>query len=342
MTWTESLMRVINRIASLYSSIGTSPAPASSPESTAFSGEMTPLEERQQLLRHHIRLVARRDSLGAAVFGAKGGCGKTRVVLETLRDEHVRPVILNGHCTPLSLYTTLFNNPDSIIVCDDCEGLSRNLSALGILRSALWGETRSKRLVTYNSSQLKIPQSFHFSGGIILILNTMPANSPAWDAVLSRVDQFELTATNEEVVELMRRMARKGFEDKLTAEECSDVVDFIAQFATTRDISLRLLHPSYRKVLYSREAGCNWQDLVKSQLVQMGTDSARPVDSRAFDLQCLREALAQNDSVRDAEHAFISAPGKSRATFYRLRHSLNEQGSDETRSAATPSSGVLT
>ena len=79
--------------------------------------------------------------------------GKTRVVLATLKEEGMKPLVLNGHITPLSLYTNLYERPDSILFLDDCDSLFRNLPALGILRSALWGETNEKRLVTYNSSQ---------------------------------------------------------------------------------------------------------------------------------------------------------------------------------------------
>jgi hypothetical protein len=46
-----------------------------------------------------VRLVARRVSYGLFVAG-QGGMGKSRTI---------RPVLINLHITPLSLYTTLFN-----------------------------------------------------------------------------------------------------------------------------------------------------------------------------------------------------------------------------------------
>ena len=89
--------------------------------------------------------------MGCAVYGSRGGLGKTRVVLATLKEEGLKPLVLNGHITPLSLYANLYERPDSVLFLDDCDSLFRNLPALGILRSALWGETNEKRLVTYNS-----------------------------------------------------------------------------------------------------------------------------------------------------------------------------------------------
>ena len=112
----------------------------------------TALEQRQQLLAHHVRLVTRGMSNGLCAYGSKGGLGKTRVILQTLRKERVRPLVLNGHITPLSLFTNLYENPDAVVFLDDSDALFRNLPALGILRTALWGETNEKRLVTYNSS----------------------------------------------------------------------------------------------------------------------------------------------------------------------------------------------
>ena len=108
----------------------------------------TALELRQQLLAHHVRLVARGMSNGLAVYGSRGGLGKTKVVLETLKEEGKNPVVLNGHITPLSLYANLYERPDAVLFLDDCDSLFRNLPALGILRSALWGDTNEKRLVT--------------------------------------------------------------------------------------------------------------------------------------------------------------------------------------------------
>jgi hypothetical protein len=288
----------------------------------------TGLEERQQLLAHHVRLVARGMANGLAVYGSRGGLGKTKVVLETLRDEGINPLVLNGHITPLSLYTNLYEHQDAVVFGDDLDSIARNLPALGILRSALWGENNEKRLVTYNSSQLKIPSSFHFSGRIILALNTLPRQNFAFNAVLSRVDQFELSASNEEVLVMMRQLAAQGFEGKLTAEECMEVVDFVAEFSATRELSLRLLEPSFRKVIYAREADVDWRQLVASQLHEIGKTAAPKVsDAREYDMECLKQVTEDYpDSIADQENAFRTLTRRSRATFFRLKRMLGTVG----------------
>ena len=69
---------------------------------------LTALEERQQLLAHHVRLVARKMNHALFVFGAQGGLGKSRTILRTLDEEGIEPILINSHITPLALYTTLF------------------------------------------------------------------------------------------------------------------------------------------------------------------------------------------------------------------------------------------
>lgn len=293
----------------------------------------TTLEERQEILAHHVRLMARGMANGLCVYGSRGGLGKTRVILQTLEAEGVEPVILTGHCTPLAMYMALYEHPEAVVFLDDCDAIFRNLPALGILRSALWEGDKGHRLVNYNSSQLKVPSSFHFKGRIVFAINTLPRQNHAFSAVLSRVDQFELSASNEEVIDLMRQLAAQGFEG-LTADECQEVVSFISEFSATRELSLRLLEPSFRKVIYARQVNVDWRQLVASQLHEIGRTAAPTVsDSRSYDMECLRQVVRDYDDVGDQEAAFHALTRRSRATFFRLKKMLSN-GTPATAQAA--------
>jgi hypothetical protein len=149
-------------------------------------------------------------SFGLFVAG-QGGLGKSKVISETLTAEGIVPVLANSHITPLALYGLLHHNRSGKVMwLDDADSLYANMAILGLLRSALWG-TGEGRVVTYLSSQLEgLPSSFEFDSRIDFTANTHPKRNEAFKAVLSRVDVFELTATNEEVVEVMRVMAAKG------------------------------------------------------------------------------------------------------------------------------------
>jgi hypothetical protein len=287
---------------------------------------MTGLEEKQELLAHHVRLVARGKSFGLFVAGP-GGLGKSKTIAETLAAEGITPVLLNSHVTPLSLYQTLFfNRKDSIIWLDDCDSIYANMMILGLLRSALWGQ--GERIVTYTSTQLPegLPRSFPFDSRIVFCANKLPKKNEAFKAVLSRVDCFTLDSTNDELIEQMRLLANRGM-NKLTPAQCHEVVDFIEQNAGPRRLSMRLYEPSLRKLEYAMTAGIDWRDLVKSQLEQLGQQDniPKPVNTQEHDLTCLREALKQfPESVKDQERFWHKATGKSRASFFRVKKAFEK------------------
>ena len=256
-------------------------APPPLPHSTHFTP--TALEERQRLLAHHVRLVARGMSNGLAVYGSRGGLGKTKVVLDDAEGRRREAARVERPFHAASLYTQPLRTPRSVLFLDDCDSLFRNLPALGSCGGSVGGDNEN-RLVTYNCSQIKIPSSFYFTGRIIFAINTLPMKNHAFNAVLSRVDQYELTATNEEVLDLMRELAAQGF-DGLTPDECMEVVDFIGEFSATRELSLRLLEPSFRKVLYARGEGVDWRQLVASPASRNRRTAVPKVsDCRTYDV----------------------------------------------------------
>jgi hypothetical protein len=286
----------------------------------------TALEERQQLLAHHVRLVARKMNHALFIFGAQGGLGKSRSVLKTLDAEGIEPILINSHITPLALYTTLFRfRGEETLFFDDCDAMYSSMH-LGLLRSALWG---SPRTVTYGSSQLPdgLPSAFDTTARFIFAANVMPRRNDAFKAVLSRCDIFELSATNEEVIDLMRSISQKGFQH-LPPEDCRMVIDYIDENADDRQLSMRLLGPSLRKLLYARGENIDWRPMIKSQLRTLGrkNESTKRLDSKTKDLRLLKKAIQKNpDSVQDQEEAWRKATGKSRASFYRCLQRLRAE-----------------
>lgn len=278
----------------------------------------TPLEERQELLAHHVRLVARKVSHALFVFGAQGGLGKSRTILKTLAEEGTSPILINSHVTPLALYTLLWQHRDEeILFFDDVDSMFSSMPHLGLLRSALWGQPR---VVTYSSSQQNgLPQSFETTARFVFAANVVPKKNDAFKAVLSRCDIFELSASNEEVIEMMRSLAAHGF-NGITADECETVIDFVAEHSEDRQLSLRLLGPSLRKVKYAREAGIDWRPLVRSQLQTLGrkVEATKRLDNRGKDVRALEDAIRRHpESVAEQQAVWCRATGKSRASFYR-------------------------
>jgi hypothetical protein len=285
------------------------------------------LEQRQNLLSHHVRMVARKLSHALFVFGAQGGLGKSRTIQTTLEGESVVPVLINSHITPLALYATLFQHrDDQVVFLDDVDSIFGSMAHLGLLRSALWG---TPRIVTYGSSQLPsdLPPKFETTSRFVFAANVIPKKNDAFKAVLSRCDIFELSATNQEVLELMRCISAKGFRG-LTPDDCQEVIDFIGENCVDREISVRLLSPSLRKLQYARAEGLDWRTLVKSQLQTLGRKqlATKRLDTKTQDLRVLREAIAKHPASTQEQQTYWSAKtGKSRASFYRT---LNRHNTD--------------
>lgn len=287
----------------------------------------TALEERQQLLAHHVRMIARKMSSSLFCFGSQGGLGKSRTILRTLDEEGIEPILINSHVTPLALYGILYQHrDDDVIVFDDVDSMFGSMPHLGILRSALWG---SPRVITYNSSQLSdLPSRYEFSSRIVFAANVIPKND-AFKAVLSRCDIFELSATNEEVIDLMRSVSVSGF-NGITPHECQSIINFVAENSQDRQLSMRLLGPSIRKFQYAKTEGLDWRLLIKSQLQTLGrkNQTSKRLDSKTKDLRFLHKAIQKHPgSVQEQEQAWRKATGKSRASFYRcLQRFRAEQG----------------
>lgn len=295
------------------------PEPQEPPPDDEEQSPKTPLEERQELLAHHVRLVARKMSHALFVFGAQGGLGKSRTILRTLDEEGIQPVLINSHVTPLSLYSTLFRHRgEDVLFFDDCDSMYSSMPHLGLLRSALWG---NPRVVTYGSTQLPddLPPSFETTARFVFAANVIPKRNAAFQAVLSRTDQFELSATNEEVIEMMRTLAAKGFQG-VSPFDAGLLIDYIAEQSGDRQLSLRLLGPSVRKLRYAREAGIDFRPLVLSQLQSLGrkAEATKRLDNKNKDITALERAIRRHpESVPDQLEAWCRATGKSRASFYR-------------------------
>lgn len=280
---------------------------------------MTSLHEKQELLRHYVRLVARKHSASLFVTG-QGGIGKSKTILDELEREGIEPVVVNSHITPLSLYSIFHRHKvDDVIFFDDIEGIF-STACSGLLRSALYG---FPRIVTYNSSQLPpdLPPKFEFTSRCIFSVNDLPSQKKeSFLAVLSRCDVYELSASNSEVIEMMREIASNGFRN-VTPEECKTVIDFIEEnVEEDKQISLRLLSPSIRKLLYAKYEGIDWRPLVKSQLKTLGRKSVetKSLDTKASDRLALIDAINEfPKSVQQQQEHWQDKTQKSRASFFR-------------------------
>jgi hypothetical protein len=164
-----------------------------------------------------------------------------------------------------------------------------------------------------------LPQAWEFDSRCIFISNTLPKRNEAFLATLSRCDQFELSASNPELLDHFRYISRNGFHE-ISPEECEQVIDYIEEHSDERQLSMRLLGPSLRKFKFARSENIDWRPLVLSQLQAMGrkTTPTKRLDNRDRDVRIVKEAIRKYpDSTADQCRHFMTKLKKSRASFYR-------------------------
>src|SRR5690606_22505774 len=113
--------------------------------------------------------------------------------------------------------------------------------------------------------------------------------------------------------------AAEGFRG-LTPEDCSMVIDFMEEHSQDHELSMRLLGPSLRKLLYARQESLDWRPLVKTQLQTLGRKqiATKRLDAKSHDLKCLKDAITKHpENVNDQQLFWRQKTGKSRASFYR-------------------------
>lgn len=106
------------------------------------------------------------------------------------------------------------------------------------------------------------------------------------------------------------------------------VIDYIAENSEDREVSVRLLGPSLRKLQYARAEGLDWRALVKTQLQTLGRKqlATKRLDTRMLDVRVLRDAIAKYpDSVQDQQTYWCERTAKSRASFYRTLNRYREE-----------------
>jgi hypothetical protein len=158
-------------------------------------------------------------------------------------------------------------------------------------------------------------------------------DGPAQDALRSRLTYTHFVVSDEEIIEMMRKLARRGHRSPLgfvDPEECCEVAEFvIAEFlALSRPLDLR----AYFKALeiYTPwslgQTRCHWHDLVRSILWEYLCEGGKIVSREELHASAdaedalLQEILARDCSAHEKQKAWSAETkreAKSRAAYYR-------------------------
>ena len=150
-------------------------------------------------------------------------------------------VVVKGFTTAKSLYRSLYENRNSILVLDDCDSSLKDKTAVSMLKAALDSDNR---VVTYASEITSdLPKSFTFNGSVVFISNLKMKEIP--ESLVSRAATADVTMTRVEIVQRMRQIVSEGvFMADVGMSQKVEALDFIGANITNpliRTINLRTL-----------------------------------------------------------------------------------------------------
>jgi hypothetical protein len=299
--------------------------------------------QKNAMLRDRVRAVFLGYQPGALIWGA-GGSGKTFTVEDEATKMGVALRRSPGVLTGRALYEKLRRHPTDIHLIEDNEQLLKKDDALTVLREATWTVERHDtvrddgrfpdRPVAW--ARHNDPNTFVFSGGVIITQNEKPPPNSRVGALLSRLRPFEFSLTDSEMLSLARHLAATAppriMAYQMVTEECTEVLNFLTEQATRVDhpIDLRLAMHAYEFFCQFQNSDCrvDWHDHVRALVTQRPPRQFNhPVDlsgsTRAAlqerDRQTVRAILAETWDAGEQLRLWQQRTGKGKSMFYERR-----------------------
>jgi hypothetical protein len=289
------------------------------------------LRPKLQVIRDLVRGVVKKFSTGLYLWG-EGGTSKSYTVLHELQALKADYVLHNSRMTGRGLVDTLQNFQTSVHVIEDCESIFDDRRAWGVLRSALWSQSRKKppeREISWTAFNTVI--RFVFTGGIILIANRSLDKQPELAAIKTRIATPQLVASFNEIAALMRSVAIEGFtygEDYMTPQECLTVAEYVIDRmrSLARSLDMRMYVNGVKDYLQHKtgHSKTDWQDLIETRLRETTVLRERQADVMAREagiaLEISRLDVPQAEKFRLWRERTRSArfpDGKSERAYWR-------------------------
>src|SRR5262245_17464004 len=296
--------------------------------------QLAGLEPKHQLIRDRVRGVAKSIHTGFYLWGA-GGTSKRYTVLDELQKLKANYVVHNSRMTGRGLVDVLQRLRRSIHVIEDCESIFDDKRAWGVLRSALWSQSKKRpmeREISWTAFNTEI--RFTFTGGIILIANRSLEKQPELAALATRIVVLQLVATFAEVAALMRSVALDGYaygEDYVTPQECTEVAEYVIDQMTAleRPLDMRAYVNGVKDYLQCKtgHSDTNWKDLINTRLRRTTALPERRADRVGREAALALEIAQMN--VSPAERMAMwkeRSGGKSERAYWRRLKDLDGRG----------------
>jgi hypothetical protein len=291
------------------------------------------LEPKLRLVRDRVRGVVQSIHTGLYLWG-EGGTSKSYTVLEQLQNLKADYVVHNSRMTGRGLVDTLQRLPSSVHVIEDCESIFDDKKAWGVLRSALWSQSKKRpmeREISWTAFKTNI--RFLFTGGIILIANTNLETNPELVALSLRIAVLQLVATFAEIAALMRSVALQGFafgQDFVAPAECVEVCEHVIDRMRSLDrpLDMRVYVNGVKDYLQCKtgHSDTDWKDLIESRLRRTTVLRERRADVMSREASIALELSKMDVTPAERLRLWKEKTNKSGRAYWRRLKDLEKAG----------------
>jgi hypothetical protein len=282
------------------------------------------LEGKLRHVRDAVRGVVREFHTGLVLWG-EGGTGKSYTVLEALKELKAKYTYHNARLTGRGLVDHLERAPSDVHFIEDAETMLDDKKAWGVLRSALWSQSRKKppeREITWAAHRIDI--RFLFTGGIIVVSNSNLAESvPAIRAIKSRINVLGLDLSNNEIRALMKKICRGGYtygEYYMTPDECWEVGGWIIDRLEDlkRKLDVRLLINGFKDYLQFKtdNSASHWKQLLEGRMREQAIYISR-AEKKAEESKVALEIHKMKLPTKKKIQLWKERTGLGQAAYYR-------------------------
>lgn len=201
------------------------------------------------------------------IIESKGGCGKSRLVEDLMRE--VQHIKIHSHITPMQLFILGYKYKNLPLILDDVDALLSNEQSVALLK--MFCETRKTKTVgwlsTHNLLKIQnVPQTYETQSKVLILTNDFKILTKKVGALQDRGWFIEFKPTDEELLNKINEI--KGYCDiDIKNSEIEEVYDLIEKYSKFCDFSLRTFVKGlalYKQCKQIRKGG--WQEILLREI----------------------------------------------------------------------------
>jgi len=259
--------------------------------------ELAAYEKKAAMLRDKTRQVVRGTKLALIAWG-EGGGGKSYNIFKTFEELGMKMgkdyILTNSRMSTPALENLIKEHPTLVHFLEDIESLFEQRSALGYLRSLLWGQKDEQGVMRRYATPTVVGKDkrVEFTGKLVVTANCPLDDLPELRALGTRTIPFRFQATNPQLLAKMKEICNGGYTYKgvrLTPEKCFQVYDFyINNVPLKRHHDLRVLEHGFWDMIDGINGilkETTWEEIYFSEILK----GEEPPVTRKTRIRAMRE-----------------------------------------------------